>query len=150
MNIRLRESSALHDCDQGLKVAVFVEICWRLLEAVSAVKIRTDPYVSNGSRQLTDMVDLIDSSLQRGNRLRHASDESVLEHDDIHGNTEDPVSFDNESNLLVAELTLPVADGSSVLMASMHAALEVLCDLPKRNVRQVGHVDGDAQLVAVL
>ena len=131
MDIRLGETSTLHDWDQGLKVSVSIEICWRLLEAVTTVKIRSDSYVSNGSGQLTDVVDLIDSSLQRDNRLGYASHESVLEHDDIHGNTEDPVSFDNESNLLVAELTLPIADGSSILMAGVYATSEVFCDLPK-------------------
>ena len=53
-------------------------------------------------------------------------------------------------NLVIAELALPIANGSRVLMARVNPSWKVLCNLPKRDVRKVRHVDRDGQFLAIL
>ena len=53
------------------------------------------------------------------------------------------------SDLLVAELPLPVAELAGVLVAGQHPAAEPVGHLPERPVREVGHVERDAELLDV-
>jgi hypothetical protein len=52
--------------------------------------------------------------------------------------------------LIIAKLPLPIADDASVLVTGMNPALEVLDDLPKGHIGQMGHVDGDAKFLAMI
>ena len=95
------------------------------------------------------MIDLIDGAFERCGRLGLAAYEAILQHDDIHRNTEYSVSLDHKLNLLIAELALPIANGSRVLMARVNPAWKVLCNLPKCDIRKVRHVDRDGQFLAI-
>ena len=150
LDVLLRITSSLQNRHQGLKIAVAIEIGWRLFAAVTAIEIRTESNMSNGTGKLTDVVDLVDGTFQRGDWFCFAPNQPVLQHNDIHGDAENTIPFDDESNLVVAELTLPVANSSGVLMAGMHPALEMFCDLPERNIREMRHVDRHSERFAVL
>ena len=90
------------------------------------------------------MVDLIHGSFQRGYRFRLAPHQSILKHDDIQSDPQNTVSLNDELNLFVTKLTLPIAYSSRILMAGMDSSLKVFCNLPERDIREMRHVNGHA------
>jgi hypothetical protein len=93
--------------------------------------------------------DLIDRSLQGCDVWTNTPNISLLQHDHIHRYSQHAIAFDHNTNLIIAELPLPVADCPRVLMACMDTPLKVLDDLPKRYIGQMSNIDGDSQRLTV-
>ena len=96
------------------------------------------------------VADLIDGPFKGRFVLRQTSNIPALHHDDIQSDSQDAPSVDNNPDLIVAELPLPIANGPCVLMARMDTPPKPLDDLPERNIRKMRHIDRDTELFTVL
>lgn len=90
-----------------MEVAEAIEVAGCLFDSVAAVEIAADADVAGVSGQLTDDVNVFDGAFHADQSLAGSPDVTRLEHDDIEGDPDDSVTFDDGAVLFVGELTLP-------------------------------------------
>ena len=129
-----------------LEVAEAVEVAGRLFDSVTAVEVAADADVAGVSGQLADDVDVFDSAFHADQSLTDSPDISWLQHDDVEGDPDDSVTFDDGAVLFVGELALPWGQSAGVLVAGVDASAEVVEELPEGDVRQVCDIDCDTEL----
>jgi len=117
-----------------LEVAEAVEIAGRLFDSVAPIEVAADADVASVSGELADDVDVFDGAFHADQSLTDSPNVSRLQHDDVEGNPDDSVTFDDGAVLFIGELALPWGQSAGVLVTGVDASVEVVEELPEGDV----------------
>lgn len=95
IDIRIGVAAAAEEIRELLEVAEAIEVSGGLFNAVAAIEVGADGGMSSISGELADDIDVIDNALHIDEPFADAADVARLKHDDIEGDADDAVAFDD-------------------------------------------------------
>ena len=129
-----------------MQVSNRVQISRSLFCAISTIQITANSNMARTARQLANVVDVVGNTFKRHRGWGFASDKSILKHDGIQRHSQDSIPLDNDLDLLVRELPLPVRKLASILVAGKHVAAEPVDSVIKRRVRKMSQIEWQLEL----
>jgi len=100
-DVVLGVAAVFEELGEFLEVTEAIEVAGCLFDSVTTIKVAADADVACISGELADDVDVFDSAFHADQSLADSPDVARLEHDDIEGDSDDTVAFDDGAVLLI-------------------------------------------------